>query len=69
MNKFEHYSAKAAESLAAIGAATDARERAHHHRAHAIWRRLIAGIAQAEERAALNPVRAMPSKTRVAGKR
>jgi hypothetical protein len=69
MTKFEQYSAKAAESLAAIEAATDARERAHHHRAHAIWRRLIAGIAEAEERAALNPVRATRSKAPIAGKR
>jgi len=57
MTKLEHYSAKAAESLAAAEAATTARERMHHHRAYAIWRRLIVGIAQAEERA-LNPVRA-----------
>ena len=69
MTKFEQYSAKAAESLAAIEAATDARERAHHHCAHAIWRRLIAGIAEAEERAALKPVRAVRSKPPIAGKR
>jgi len=52
MTKLEHYTAKAAESLAAGEAATQARDRDFHHRAHAIWRRLIAGVAAAEERAA-----------------
>jgi hypothetical protein len=67
MTKLEHYHAKAAESLAATEASTDSRERAHHHRAHAIWRRLIAGVAEAEERAALAPARA--SKSPIAIKR
>jgi len=51
MTKLEHYTAKAAESLAATQAATTTRDRAFHDRAHAIWRRLIAGAAAAEERA------------------
>jgi len=53
MTKLEHYTAKAAESLAATEAATTARDRDFHDRAYAIWRRLIAGIAAAEDRAAL----------------
>ena len=57
MTKLEQYTAKAAESLAATEAATTARERAFHHRAHSIYRRLIAGLADAEERAAINPPR------------
>jgi hypothetical protein len=64
MTKLEQYRAKAAESLAAAEAATNARDRAFHHRAHSVWRRLIAGIAEAEEREALNPARATPSKPR-----
>lgn len=55
MTKFEHYSAKAAESLAATEAASNPRDRAFHHRAHTAYRRLMAGIAEAEERAALTP--------------
>jgi hypothetical protein len=57
MTKLEHYTAKAAESLAATEAATTARERAFHHRAHVIWRRLIAGDAEAEKRDASNAAR------------
>jgi hypothetical protein len=60
--KLEQYTAKAAESLAATNAATTARERAFHHRAHSIYRRLIAGVGEAEDRAALNPARATPTK-------
>lgn len=55
MTKLEHYTAKAAESLAATETATTARDRDFHHRAYAIWRRLIAGVAAAEDRAALGP--------------
>jgi hypothetical protein len=62
MTKLEHYTAKAAESLAAVEAATTARDRAFHHRAHAIWRRLIAGVAEAEQREALRPARATPAR-------
>jgi len=62
MTKLEDYTAKAAESLAATQAATTASERAFHHRAHSIWRRLIAGIGEAEDRAALNPARAASAK-------
>ena len=61
--KLEQYTAKAAESLAATAAATNARERAFHHRAHSIYRRLIAGVAEAEERAALNPPRSSSTKS------
>ena len=54
MTKHEEYSAKAAESLAAAGAATNARDRAHHQRAHSVWRKLVAGIGEAEDRAAVS---------------
>ncbi len=66
--KLEQYTAKAAESLAATTAATNARERAFHHRAHSIYRRLIAGVAEAEERAALNPPRSTSTKSSAAKK-
>jgi hypothetical protein len=68
MTKLEHYRTKAAESLAATEAATNARDRAFHHRAHSVWRRLIANTAEAEKRIALNPHRAAASKPRAAGK-
>ena len=68
MTKLEHYRIKAAESLAATEAATNARDRAFHHRAHSVWRRLIASAAEAEERSTLNQDRATASKARVAGK-
>lgn len=55
MTKLEQYKAKAAESLAATEAAANSRERAFHHRAYCIYRRLIAGVAEAEERAAPHP--------------
>jgi hypothetical protein len=58
LTKLEQFKAKAAESLAATEAATNARERAFHHRAYCVYRRLIAGIAEADERAAVNPPRA-----------
>lgn len=54
MTKLEQYRAKAAESLAATGAAASARERAFHHRAYCVYRRLVAGAIEAEERAALD---------------
>ena len=64
MTKLEEYTARAAESLAAHDAADNPRDRAHHHRAHAIWRRLIAGIAAAEDRAAMGQApRIKPEKT------
>jgi hypothetical protein len=62
MTKLEQYTAKAAESLAATQAATTASERAFHHRAHSIYRRLIAGVAEAEERAALSAPRSSSKK-------
>lgn len=55
MTKMEEYTARAAESLAAVAAATNERDRAFHHRAHSVWRKLIAGIGAAEERAAQKP--------------
>ena len=62
MTKLEHYVVKAAESQAAAEAATTARERAFHHRAHAVWRRLIATAVNAEERAALDSAPAKPGR-------
>jgi hypothetical protein len=53
MTKLEHYRTKAAESLAATEAATNTRDRAFHHRAHSVWRRLIASTVEAEQRTAL----------------
>lgn len=50
MTKFEDYTARAAESLAAGAAATTQRDREFHHRAHSIYRRLIANIAPDEQR-------------------
>jgi len=41
MTKIEDYTEKAAVSLAAATSATTAQERAFHHRAHCIWRRLL----------------------------
>jgi hypothetical protein len=55
MTKLDEYTARAAESLAAFEGAQNARDRAHHHRAHAVWRRLIANIASDEERAGKVP--------------
>lgn len=57
MSKIEDYAARAAASRAAAEAATNVRDRAFHERASAIWRKLIAGVAAAEERTALNPPR------------
>ncbi|MDB5663233.1 MAG: hypothetical protein JWM38_941 [Sphingomonas bacterium] len=55
MSQLEEYTAKAAASLAEAEAATTDRDRAHHRRAHSIWRRLIANIGEAEARAAMKP--------------
>jgi hypothetical protein len=55
MTKFEEYTAKAAESLAAAGVASSERDRIFHQRAYSIWKKLITGIGEAEERAALRP--------------
>lgn len=63
MSKIEDYTARAAASLASAEAATNARDRAFHHRAHSVWRKLIAGVAAAEERAAMNPPREDRSKS------
>jgi hypothetical protein len=67
VTKIEDYTAKAAESLAAANAAVTARDRAFHQRAHAIWRRLIAGVGESEERAAMAPAR--PAAARAPGTR
>nr|GLK21724.1 hypothetical protein GCM10017606_25510 [Microbacterium terregens] len=55
MTKLEEYTSKAEASLAAAEAATSERDRAFHRRAHTIWRKLIRGIGEAEERAAMRP--------------
>lgn len=55
MSKLEEYSTKAAESLVALEAATNERDRMHHRRAYGIWKKLIAGIGEAEQRAAMKP--------------
>lgn len=55
MTKLEEYTAKAAESLAAIETAGNDRDRAHHRRAHSIWRKLIVNVGEAEQRAARAP--------------
>lgn len=52
MSEIEDYIARAAASRAAAEAATNARDRAFHERASAIWRKLIAGVAAADERTA-----------------
>jgi hypothetical protein len=57
LSKIDEYEARAAESRAARDAATNERDRVHHNRAYDIWRRLIVGVGQAEERAAIGPVR------------
>jgi len=56
VTKIEDYTARAAASLAAAEAATSERERLFHRRAHGVWRKLMANIGEAEERAALRPV-------------
>ncbi len=53
MTKIEEYRVKAVESLAAATIATNPKDRAFHQRAHAVWNRMMAGVTQAEERAAL----------------
>lgn len=63
MSKIEEYNARAAESLTAMEAATNERDRMHHRRAYGIWRKLIAGIGEAETRAATKSPRAVPQKT------
>lgn len=55
MSKFDEYTGKAAASLAAADAATSDRDRAFHRNAHTIWRKLIRGIGEAEERVAMTP--------------
>ncbi len=55
MTKLEEYTDKAAASLVAADQATTDSDRAFHRRAHGIWRKLIQGISDAEERAAMRP--------------
>ena len=60
MTKVENYMEKAAASLAAATTASTERERAFHHRAHCIWRRLVADAEFAQnnpEAAAKRPVK------------
>lgn len=64
MSTIEDYTARAAAGLTTAEAATNARDRAFHQRAHSIWRKLIAGVSAAEERAALNPPRTIPARPR-----
>ncbi len=61
MTKLEDYTAKAEASLAAAEAAKTDRERAFHRNAHSIWRKLIRGLGEAEEREATQP--AAPTKS------
>jgi hypothetical protein len=67
MTKTEDYTARAAASLAAAEAATTERERQYHRRAHTVWRKLLAGVGEAEQRAAAHsvPVYRNPSKPRM----
>lgn len=55
MTKLEEYTGKAEASLAAAEVATSERDRLFHRRAATIWRKLIRGIGEAEERAANAP--------------
>ena len=55
MTKLEDYTSKAEASLLAAQNATNERDRAFHQRASTIWRKLIRGIDEAEERAASQP--------------
>lgn len=48
MTKIEDYMEKAAASLAAATSASTERERSFHHRAHCIWRRLVADAESAQ---------------------
>jgi len=48
MTKVETYREKAAASLAAATSAPTERERAFHHRAHCIWRRLVGEAERAQ---------------------
>lgn len=62
MSKLEDYTAKAEASLAAAEVAKTDRDRAFHRNAHSIWRKLIRGLGEAEERVATEP--AAPPKAR-----
>ena len=55
MTKLEDYTAKAEASLAAAEAAKTDKDRAFHRNAHSIWRKLIRGLGEAEDRAATLP--------------
>lgn len=61
MTKLEDYTAKAAASLAAVETAKTDRDRAFHRNAHTIWRKLIRGLGEAEERAAARPAPPPPA--------
>ena len=49
MTKIETYMEKAAASLAAATSVSTERERSFHHRAHCIWRRLVADAESAQK--------------------
>jgi hypothetical protein len=67
VTKLEEYTDKAAASLAAADQATTDGDRAFHRRAHGIWRRLIQGIGEAEDRAAMQPApKTKPASARAA---
>lgn len=66
MSKFEEYTAKAEASLTASETATTDRERAFHRNAHTIWRKLIRGLGEAEERAASQPAPKAPRGSKAA---
>jgi hypothetical protein len=67
MTKLEEYTLKAETSLAAADAATSEQDRAFHRRAHTIWRKLIRGVGEAEDRAAMQaPRRIRKEDTRLA---
>lgn len=55
MTKFEEYTAKAEASLAAAETAKTDKDRTFHRNAHTIWRKLIRGLGEAEERVATQP--------------
>jgi NAD-dependent oxidoreductase involved in siderophore biosynthesis len=61
MTKLEEYTLKAETSLAAAESATSEQDRAFHRRAHTIWRKLMRGVGEAEERAAMQPPRKIRS--------
>jgi hypothetical protein len=62
MTQLEDYTAKSVASLAAALAAANDGDRAFHHRAHGIWKRLMVDAVKAEKRAAMDPAPSARSK-------